>query len=314
MLNLKEFLYVQKSDRKVFLFVLSLAAIACAAIYFLGGTNTKTTLSEAAKDTTATPYYNKGARTPAPRYYEVADGEAAELFAFDPNTADSTTFLRLGLQPWQVRNIYKYRAKGGIYRTKEDFARVYGLTQQQYRAMAPYITISADYRPAAELVANKQRPATQGEAAGYKPYKEFDRDTIQYPLKLKAGETVNLASMDTTLFKKVPGIGSGWARRIVSYGEQLGGYTHAGQLKEIDDFPEEALPYFTVRNAQPRKLNVNKLSINQLRRHPYINFYQARAIMDYRRLKGNLKSLQDLSLHKDFPPEAIERLAPYVEF
>jgi DNA uptake protein ComE-like DNA-binding protein len=36
--------------------------------------------------------------------------------------------------------------------------------------------------------------------------------------------------------------------------------------------------------------------------------------MDYRRLHGNLKSLQDLRLSKDFPPEVIERLTPYVSF
>lgn len=311
MINLKEFLYIQKSDRTVFLFVLTLAVVACVAIYLLGETNTKTVLSEAAKDSTSATTHQKG-EARQPRYYQAEDGEVAELFPFDPNVADSTQLLRLGLQPWQVRNIYKYRAKGGIYRSKEDFARVYGLTQKQYREMEPYIQISEDYRPAAELVGKRDHP--QGEAAGYQPYKEFDRDTIQYPLKIKAGEVVNLVCMDTTMFKKVPGIGSGWARRIVSYGEQLGGYTHVGQLKEIEDFPEEALQYFTVKGASPRKMNINKLSINQMRRHPYINFYQAQAITDYRRLKGPLKSLQDLRLHKDFPPEEIERLAPYVEF
>ena len=59
---------------------------------------------------------------------------------------------------------------------------------------------------------------------------------------------------------------------------------------------------------------MNKLTLQQLRRHPYINFYRAKAIMDYRRLHGNLKSLQDLRLSKDFPPEVIERLNPYVTF
>lgn len=313
MFNLKEFLYVQRSDRIVFLFVLALAIIACMGIYFLGGTKTETVLSSAAADSTAIGHSgSRTGQTPQPRYYQVSDGETAELFGFDPNTADSTELLRLGLQPWQVRSIYKYRAKGGIFRTKEDFARVYGLTQKQYREMEPYIQISQDYRPAAELVGDRKH--AQGEAAGYKPYKEYDRDTISYPMKIKPGETVNLATADTSALKKVPGIGSGWARRIVSYGEQLGGYVHVGQLKEIEDFPEETLPYFTVRNPQPRKLNINQLTLNQLRRHPYINFYQARAITDYRRLKGTIHSLTDLSLHKDFPPEAIERLAPYVEF
>lgn len=44
------------------------------------------------------------------------------------------------------------------------------------------------------------------------------------------------------------------------------------------------------------------------------NFLQAKAIIEYRRLRGPLHSLQDLKLHKDFPPEAIQRLEPYVEF
>lgn len=308
MLNLKELLYIQKSDRKVFFFLLTLGAIVLVAIFFLGEATTTTGLPEAAKDSTKTAFENKHIQ---PKYYQTSDGQTAELFAFDPNTADSTQLLRLGLQPWQVRNIYKYRAKGGIYRTPEDFARVYGLTQKQYRAMAPYIQISNDYRPASELIAKNPQ---QNNAANYQPYKEYDRDTIQYPIKISQGQTINLATADTTMLKKVPGIGSGWAKRIISYGEQLGGYTHVGQLKEIEDFPEEALQYFTVQNPHPRKINLNQLSLNQLRRHPYINFYQARAITDYRRLKGNLKSLADLQLHKDFPPEAIERLAPYVEF
>ena len=40
----------------------------------------------------------------------------------------------------------------------------------------------------------------------------------------------------------------------------------------------------------------------------------ARDIVDYRRLKGPLHSLNDLHLLKDFPPEIIKRLEPYVEF
>lgn len=308
-MNLHEFFYIQKSDRKVFLFVLTLAVVACAAFYFVGGMEHKTTLASSKADSTATPAKQKRSFSArAPHYYQTDGGKTAELFAFDPNTADSTQLLRLGLQPWQVRNIYKYRAHGGIYRQREDFARVYGLTQKQYRELEPYIRISDDYKPAADIVRG------QGEATDYKPYKEYDRDTLRYPLKLKPGETINLATADTTALKKVPGIGSGWARRIVSYGEQLGGYVHVGQLKEIDDFPEEALPYFTVHDAHPRRINLNQLSLNQLRRHPYINFYQARHIIDYRRMKGQITSLQQLALLKDFPPEAISRLEPYVEF
>ena len=113
----------------------------------------------------------------------------------------------------------------------------------------------------------------------------------------------------------MPGIGSFFARKIVEYRERLGGYYRVQQLLEIEDFPETAVDFFIIPDdTQFRKLNVNRLSLNELKRHPYINYYQARAIVDYRRLHGRLESLQQLSLLKDFPQEAIERLEPYVEY
>ena len=132
--------------------------------------------------------------------------------------------------------------------------------------------------------------------------------------KIAEGEFVDLATADTSELMTVPGIGSYYARRIVQYGERLGGYVSVSQLDEIDDLPETPRKYLTVSSPNPKKLNVNRLSLNELRRHPYINFYQAKAITDYRRLHGNLKGLNELRLSKDFPQEAIERLLPYVEY
>ena len=71
-------------------------------------------------------------------------GRQIKLFAFDPNTADSTQLEQLGLQRWQIRNIYRYRKAGGIYRRPQDFASLYGLTAGQYKQLEPYIRISAD--------------------------------------------------------------------------------------------------------------------------------------------------------------------------
>ena len=42
---------------------------------------------------------------------------------FNPNTADSVTFCRLGLPGWMVRNILRYRSKGGKFRKAEDFRK-----------------------------------------------------------------------------------------------------------------------------------------------------------------------------------------------
>lgn len=224
-----------------------------------------------------------------------------KLSAFDPNTADSTLLLSLGLQPWQVRSIYRYRAKGGIYRQPSDFARLYGLTVKQYKELLPYIHISDEYKPAAEVYGR-----TDAVKSG--------RDTLRYPVKLQPGLYVTLDDADTASLRKVPGIGRYYASRIVRYRNDLGGYVSVAQLSEIEGIPEAALSYFRVTGGAVRKLNLNRLTLNELKHHPYINFYQARRIIDYRRLKGPLHSIDDLRLLKDFSQRDIERLRPYVEF
>lgn len=291
-------MYYHRSDRKLIAVLLGIIAILVTGIVLLDESSKNTAATAYSDSLTADTIATVEKDTPA--YYAV-ESNKTELFYFDPNTADSTQLLRLGLQPWQVRNIYKYRAKGGIYRKPLDFAKLYGLTVKQYKALEPYIRISADYLPASTLI------AANDTVCG---------DTLQnkYPKKIRQGEHVVLNTADTAQLKSVPGIGSYYARAIKRYGERLGGYVDAGQLAEIEDFPTEAIEYFIVENAEVRRINVNKLKLNELRRHPYINYYQAKAIIDYRRLYGRLNSLDDLKLNPHFTPEAIERLTPYVEF
>jgi len=143
---------------------------------------------------------------------------------------------------------------------------------------------------------------------------EYDSVKAHYQEKIKPGEHVVLNIADTTALKTIPGIGPYYARKIIEYGKRLGGYVNVDQLDEIEGFPLDAKEYLTIEGATPHKLNVNTLSLNELRKHPYINFYQAKAITEYRRLHGPIHSLSNLRLSKDFPPETIKRLEPYVEF
>ena len=284
---------MNRNDRKIAIAAIGVALLALVGIWFTASSD-----GPQKEDAFAAPHKAKSHRKAIVRYADVPSRPQPETFPFDPNTADSTQLLRLGLEPWQVRNIYKYRGRGGIYRKKEDFARLYGLTVKDYRRLEPYIRISSDYLPASTLVKEEH----------------VVRDTLRYPVKIGEGEQVVLNTADTTELRKVPGIGTYYAARIVRYRQRLGGYVSVDQLDEIEDFPQEAKKYFTIQDAHPQQLNVNQLTLQQLRKHPYINFYQAKAIVDYRRLHGNLKSLQELRLSKDFPPEAIERLTPYVTF
>jgi DNA uptake protein ComE-like DNA-binding protein len=285
-----------RNDRKIAIALL-LLAVAFAAFFWKFG-DYKAEPQQMASDSIFS--HQKSARNKRPTQYYATESQKVERFPFDPNTADSTQLLRLGLQPWQVRNIYKYRAHGGIYRQKEDFARLYGLTVKQYRELEPYIRISSDYLPASTLVGRKRETV--------------ERDTLRYPIKIQENEHVVLNTADTTQLKKVPGIGSYYASEIIRHGQRLGGFVNVDQLDEIENFPKDAKQYFVIANAHPKRMNINRLTLQQLRRHPYINFYQAKAITDYRRLHGDIKSIDELRLSKDFTDEAIHRLEPYIEY
>jgi DNA uptake protein ComE-like DNA-binding protein len=247
--------------------------------------------------------WGRGERHSASRahiYYNVEE-KKAERFAFDPNTADSTQLLRLGLRPFIVRNIYKYRAKGGRFRKPEDFARMYGLGKEEYKSLEPYIKISSDYQPASSLISETEKSS-------------LPKDSLRYPVKLSVGEHIALNTADTTMLKRVPGIGSGYARAIVNYRNRLGGYVDVNQLLDIKGISPEALQYIVLGNSDVKKLDVNHLSLNQLKQHPYLNFYQARALVESRRLHGPLRSAADLRLISDFTEADIKRLIPYLQF
>ena len=143
---MREFFYLQKSDRKVVLALLAVIVIALGVIIVTSRTSL--------------PSSPSSPRQPSTPSNPSLPSRSVERFPFDPNTADSTQLRRLGLQNWQIRNIYKFRAAGGIYRKPLDFARLYGLTVKEYRELEPYIRISPDYLPAATLVKETSAPAT----------------------------------------------------------------------------------------------------------------------------------------------------------
>jgi DNA uptake protein ComE-like DNA-binding protein len=303
-----------KSDRKAALALVLLAVVATVITAYIGWCNDRTAGPADSADSTIAQVQRDtaNARHSGEKYYKV-EGRKVELFPFDPNTADSTALLRLGLQPWQVRSIYKYRASGGVFSHPDDFARLYGLTTGQFRRLKPYIRISPDFRPAAETVGRKDRKnSDSGEPA--RQQSQQPQQCRPHSNKISGVQRIALNTADTTELMRVPGIGHYYARRIEQYRQRLGGYVSVEQLDEIDGFPSEAKHFFTIEQNSQKRINVNKLDLVQLRRHPYMGYRRAKAIVEYRRLHGRIKDLNELSASGSFSSDDISRLEPYVEF
>jgi competence protein ComEA len=136
--------------------------------------------------------------------------------------------------------------------------------------------------------------------------------------KFPAGTVVELNSADTTVLKKVPGIGSSFAKRIVRYREMLGGFYCVDQLAEVYGMDEERfaaiVPWFKVDASAITKQKVNGFSWNPFPKHPYLSYPQKKILIKMVEQKGRLKGWEEIELLEEFTPQDRERLEPYLSF
>ncbi len=102
---------------------------------------------------------------------EYTTGPSAHaLFNFDPNTASFDDFVRLGLSEKVSNIICNYRAKGGDFRSPDDFQKIWSLKKEDFSRLLPYIRIGIapekshekDHeKPAPELFAFDPNTATE---------------------------------------------------------------------------------------------------------------------------------------------------------
>ncbi|MDH5827272.1 ComEA family DNA-binding protein [Sphingobacterium faecium] len=228
---------------------------------------------------------------------------AAKLFPFDPNRLDEDGWKRLGLSDKQVRVILNYRNKGGQFYKKEDLAKIYSISPDEFKRLQDFIVIE-------QVSAYKQEEEKQE----YQTVQKVAQKEFRLPPPII---DVNLA--DTTAFIKLRGIGSVFANRIVSYRKSLGGFVTVQQIKEIYGLPletfEAIFPYLKI-SSDPMiyKLNINDLDVKSLAKHPYINYKQGTAIVNYRIQHGRFQNMEDLRKVLLLDDDFLRKLAPYLTF
>ena len=152
-----------------------------------------------------------------------------------------------------------------------------------------------------------------------RPKIKFNKKEDFLSNKYATGTVVELNAADTTVLKRVPGIGTSFANRIVKYRDLLGGFYSISQLQEVygvDDEKYQSLhKWFRVdTTVLVNKLSVNNASFKTLVRHPYISYEQTKAIVNFRERKGKITSWEPLSLMEEFSASEITKLTPYLSF
>lgn len=297
----KDFFYYSRSERRAVYVLLTLIALLVVAIVIVSERRECLNVDVVATDSAE---WKKSVAMQGKQKIEVGKPSEPILNVFDPNLADSIELSRLGLSEYVVRNVIKYRQKGGRFRSPESFARIYGLTDEKFRQLLPYIRISDTF---------VRKPKTfRKDTVGRVNFQV--RDTLKRQVKYSEGTLVDANLADTVELKKIPGIGSGIAKMIVSYRNRLGGFCSLEQLLEVKFVTPELLEWFKLETSSIRKLQINKAGLDKLRAHPYINFYQAKVIVEHRRKRGEIKSLSQLSLYEEFTEKDLSRLLPYISY
>ena len=228
---------------------------------------------------------------------------AVSLKPFNPNALSEAEWIAFGMKPWLAKRILNYRTKVGDFKSKADVQKIYGLPDSVYQKFAPYILLPETAENARDFA---------GKSAGN--YEDHKFGTAKKPFKLQAFD-INLA--DTTELKRIRGIGSKLSVRILKYRDQLGGFTSEEQLKEVFGLQPETVDslrkYTYVENDfNPKKINLNNVTFEELKSHPYLKFNQSRALIAYRDQHGPYQKIEDIKKIKLMDEVTFAKLRPYL--
>lgn len=216
---------------------------------------------------------------------------------FNPNTVSKQALLDMGLSDKISSGIIKARESGFVFYDKSDFLSLYVVDSVLYYSLENYINIPKHQSSNKEVETKKLES--------------------KFPTKKKFEiEAFEINSADTSTWKSLTGIGSVYARRIVSFKEKLGGFYSINQLYEVYGLDSILISkqkeYLEIDTSRIEHLNINRLNKKELAKHPYINYKLANSIENYRNQHGKYESVKDLYNLVLMDSITLKKLKPYI--
>ena len=214
-----------------------------------------------------------------------------QFFEFDPNDLSVDKWKHLGLSEKTINTIRKYLKKGGRFYKPEDLKKIYGLRMDWYKWAEPYIKI-----------------------------REIDNPDIKTSPRILVSEKkapiIELNSADSLLLTGLRGIGPVLAVRILKYRNLLGGFVRKEQLLEVYGLAyetfENIIQAVNIDTTGITRIDLNKSTYSKLIRHPYLDAYTVKGILNYRDIQGNIKDVNELIDNRIIPEENFSKIKPYL--
>ena len=221
-------------------------------------------------------------------YYSKKKKYKAPDSKFNPNTYKLSDWIKLGLSEKQSVVILKFTSRG-IY-NEEDLKRIFVIPEVLFELIRDSVVYPERF----------QNSPNQ---------ESFKKQAKQITL-------INLNTADTTEFMKIYGIGAFYAKQIIRYREKLGGYLTKEQLFEVWKMTPEAYEkikdHVFISEKDVKRININSVTIEELKVHPYLKWNQANSIVKMRMLRNGFKNIEEIKESVLIDSETYEKLFPYL--
>ncbi len=130
-------------------------------------------------------------------------------------------------------------------------------------------------------------------------------------------QSIDINTADSAAWVALNGIGPGFAKRIMTYREKLGGFYQVDQLKEVYGLDslwvKENKALLKVGAGVYRFLAINQVEWKDFK-HPYLPYGESKVVLAYRKQHGVLKDFEALEKIQLLDLVAWKRLKPYLSF
>jgi competence ComEA-like helix-hairpin-helix protein len=235
-----------------------------------------------------------------------------QLFRFNPNTLNDSGYAKLGFSEKEIKTLRNYQKAGGHFEIKRDFSKLFFVDEEEYLALEEYIDLPQEK---AKSNWNYSYASTGIDSPEHKINWSDTADTKGYSYTTF---TCNINTADTNELKRLRGIGSFYANKIIEYREELGGYHSLAQLMELWEMTPDKIDKFadqvSINTEDIRRININKASAHELSQHPYLSFGQSNKIVLKREELGKFSDSRSFCSEGLLDADLCRKLVPYLKF
>ncbi len=261
-------------------------------------------------------------------------------FKFDPNTITKNELIDMGIKESSATSWTNYTSKGGKFHKPKDLKKLYTMNDYLYNKLEPFVEIEEDnIKRTNQYKKKKQWANSNYQSNNYQKRKNYPnqkqkKDTIsdserkEYNENFKAARRakssgladdyiISLNTTDSTELQMLDGIGPVLSSRIINYRDKLGGFHNMNQLLEV--YGVKATLASQIINkvhfeGTIKKINLNKITVDSLVKHPYFDYKTANIFVNYRNHHGPYKDLSDVKKIIAIKEYWLEEVAPYFSY